>query len=54
MKVASLISILRCVRISKIVQMLSLGLGLLLFCLPAFSQLNLGSIAGTITDSRAL
>jgi hypothetical protein len=51
MKTASLISILRCVRNSKTLQALGLALGLLLFCRPAFPQLNLGSIAGTVTDS---
>ncbi|MGA8767444.1 MAG: carboxypeptidase-like regulatory domain-containing protein, partial [Candidatus Acidiferrales bacterium] len=30
---------------------LGLGLGVLLLCLPAFAQLNLGSIAGTVTDA---
>ena len=32
-------------------QALGLGLGVLLLCLPAFAQLNLGSIAGTVTDA---
>jgi hypothetical protein len=27
------------------------GFGLLLLCTPAFSQLNLGNITGTVTDS---
>ncbi|HXU19506.1 MAG TPA: TonB-dependent receptor [Verrucomicrobiae bacterium] len=31
--------------------MLALGLGVLLLCIPAFSQLNLGSISGTVTDT---
>jgi Carboxypeptidase regulatory-like domain len=35
----------------KGIQALGLGLGVLLLCLPAFSQLNLGSIAGTVTDA---
>ncbi|MDE3110736.1 MAG: TonB-dependent receptor, partial [Acidobacteriota bacterium] len=41
----------RCVRTSKAIQLCCLGLAVLLLGLPAFSQLNLGSIAGTITDS---
>ena len=34
----------------KFIQSLGLLLGVLLLCLPAFPQLNLGSIAGTVTD----
>ena len=32
-------------------QALGLGLGVLLLCIPAFGQLNLGSITGTVTDA---
>ena len=42
---------LRCLNTKKAFQALGLGLGVLLLCLPAFSQLNLGSIAGTVTDT---
>jgi len=38
-------------RTSKVLHILSIGLGVLLLCLPAYSQLNLGSIAGTVTDA---
>src|ERR1700685_4380381 len=33
------------------IQALALGLGLLLLCIPASAQLNLGNISGTVTDS---
>lgn len=51
MKTASWIFLFRSVRTGKALQALCLGVGVLLLCLPAFSQLNLGSIAGTVTDS---
>jgi hypothetical protein len=47
----SLTRLLHFVRTGKALQVLSLALGVLLCCLPAFSQLNLGSVAGTVTDS---
>lgn len=34
----------------KVVQVLGMGFALLLMCVPAFSQVNLGRITGTITD----
>jgi hypothetical protein len=34
----------------KVVQVLGVGFALLLMCVPAFSQVNLGRITGTITD----
>jgi hypothetical protein len=40
-----------CVRSGNAIRIFCAALGLLLLCLPAFSQLNLGSIAGTVTDS---
>ncbi len=43
--------VLRCARSNKAIQAFSLVLGVLLLCLPAFPQLNLGSIAGTVTDT---
>lgn len=42
---------LRCLNTKKAFQALGIGLGVLLLCLPAFSQLNLGSISGTVTDT---
>ncbi len=42
---------LRCLNAKKAFQVLGLSLGVLLLCLPAFSQLNLGSITGTVTDT---
>ena len=42
---------LRCLNTKKAFQVLGLGLGVLLLCLPAFPQLNLGSITGTVTDT---
>ncbi len=39
-----------CLRARKVMEWLGLGLGVLLICLPAFPQLDLGSIAGTVTD----
>ncbi len=42
---------LRYLRTKAGFQALGLGLGVLLLCLPAFAQLNLGSIAGTVTDA---
>jgi Carboxypeptidase regulatory-like domain len=44
-------SCLRCLNTKKAFQVLGLGLGVLLLCLPAFPQLNLGSITGTVTDT---
>jgi hypothetical protein len=41
----------RCLSTKKGFQAFSLGLAVLLLCLPAFSQLNLGSITGTVTDA---
>jgi Carboxypeptidase regulatory-like domain len=41
----------QCVNTKKAFQALGLGLGVLLLCLPAFSQLNLGSITGTVMDT---
>ena len=38
------------VSVKKAMQVLGATLGVLLFCLPAFSQLNLGRIFGGITD----
>src|SRR5690348_13604901 len=35
----------------KVFQALGLAVGILLVCVPAFSQLNLGSINGTVTDA---
>jgi Carboxypeptidase regulatory-like domain/TonB dependent receptor-like, beta-barrel len=43
--------LLRCIRSKKGFQAFGLMLGVLLLCLPAFPQLNLGSIAGTVTDA---
>src|ERR1700680_607277 len=40
----------KCVVARKISQVVVAGLGVLLLCLPAFSQLNSGSIAGSIAD----
>src|SRR5260370_29586502 len=40
----------KCVGARKAFQILAAGVGVLLLCLPAFSQLNSGSIAGGITD----
>src|ERR1700730_4581869 len=40
----------KCVGAWKAPQTLITGVGMLLLCLPAFSQLNSGSIAGGITD----
>ena len=40
----------RCVGARTVIQILIAGMGVLLLCLPAFSQLNSGSIAGGITD----
>jgi Carboxypeptidase regulatory-like domain len=41
----------QCLRTKKGFHALALGLGVLLLSLPAFAQLNLGSITGTVTDS---
>jgi carboxypeptidase family protein len=41
----------RCLRTKAGFQALGLGLGVLLLSLPAFGQLNLGSITGTVTDA---
>ena len=41
----------RYLRTKAAFQAFGLGLGVLLLCLPAFAQLNLGSIAGTVTDA---
>ncbi len=41
----------QCLNTKKAFQALGLCLGVLLLCLPAFSQLNLGSIAGAVTDT---
>src|SRR5580692_8764433 len=41
----------RCLRTKAGFQALGLGLGVLLLSVPAFGQLNLGSIAGTVTDA---
>jgi hypothetical protein len=38
------------VSVRKTIQLLGASLGLLLICLPAFSQLNLGRIYGAVTD----
>ena len=52
METSSLNSSSRCIRATKVFQAVGLVvLGVLLFCLPAFPQLNLGSIAGTVTDA---
>ena len=52
METSSLNSPSRCVRATKVFQAVGLVvLGVLLVCLPAFPQLNLGSIAGTVTDA---
>jgi hypothetical protein len=40
----------KCVGARKTFQILVAGIGVLLLCLPAFSQLNSGSIAGSIAD----
>jgi hypothetical protein len=40
----------KCVRARKTFHILIAGMAVLLLCLPAFSQLNSGSIAGGITD----
>src|SRR5579875_1298084 len=42
--------LLRFIRHSRAMQAVSLSVAMLLLCLPAFSQLNLGSISGTVTD----
>ena len=42
---------LRRLNSKKAFQVLGLALGLLLVCVPAFAQLNLGSINGTVTDA---
>jgi hypothetical protein len=42
--------LLRCIRGSRAIQAVSLAVAVIFLCLPAFSQLNLGSIAGTVTD----
>ncbi|HKV04866.1 MAG TPA: TonB-dependent receptor [Candidatus Acidoferrales bacterium] len=42
---------LQCLRSKRGFQALGLALGLLLFCVPAYPQLNYGSINGTITDA---
>jgi hypothetical protein len=39
-----------CVNKKKIGSVLAIALGVLLFCLPGFAQLNLGTITGSITD----
>ncbi len=44
-------SCLRCLNMKKSFRLLSFGLAALLLCIPAFAQLNLGSIAGTVTDT---
>src|SRR5437660_12056095 len=41
----------KCAVARKAFHTLVAGLGVLLLCLPAFSQLNSGSIAGAISDS---
>jgi hypothetical protein len=41
----------RCVLSSRAIRIFCVGLSALLLCIPAFSQLNLGSIAGTVTDT---
>jgi hypothetical protein len=41
----------RCLRTKVGFQAFGLGLGVLLLCIPAFGQLNLGSITGTVTDA---
>jgi Carboxypeptidase regulatory-like domain len=51
MKLPSMTFVLRCVQKGKAIQWMGLALGVLFLCLPAFSQLNLGSIAGSVTDS---
>jgi hypothetical protein len=43
---------LRRLNSKKAFQVLGLALGILLVCVPAFSQLNLGSISGTVTERR--
>jgi hypothetical protein len=40
----------KCVVARKVSQIVVAGVGVLLLCLPAFSQLNSGSIAGSIAD----
>src|SRR5713101_62959 len=40
----------KCAGATKTFRILAAGVGMLLLCLPAFSQLNSGSIAGGITD----
>lgn len=47
----SLFSSLRFLSTKKAFKVSALGLGVLLLCIPAFSQLNLGSINGTVTDA---
>ena len=38
------------IRLGRAIATLSLGIVILLFCLPSFSQTNLGRIFGTVTD----
>ena len=38
------------IRLGRAIGALSLGIVILVFCLPSFSQSNLGRIFGTVTD----